>query len=674
MSDDMQAYRDVFASESAEYLQSIIDGLLLLEANQTDLEPVEVVFRGAHSLKGMAAAMGYDRTADLTHKMEGLMDTVRKREQAPDSGLIDLMLRAVDTVKALIEDEMAGTATADAASMVTELLARTEGGARAVTPETRPAAAETAVTDEAEAGADAGVPTDAAELEVGEGTEKIARVTLDEACVLKSVRAYMVIKRLSHMGTVVETHPSAREIEDESFDRQFEVVVRTPASSGEVERAVAAVSEVAAVSAEERVTEEEAEAAPVATADQGSPFTRARNPITKLSETQTVRIAIGHLDTMVDLVGELVIIRARLENLAKAAGDVEVLEALEDLRRTSSELQHEVMQTRMVPVGNIFNRFPRMVRDLARDLGKDVAFEMEGLDIELDRTVLDEIGDPLVHLLRNAIDHGVEDAEVRAKAGKPARATVRLSAARERDEVLLTVSDDGAGMDAGRIWAKAVERGLCTPDQRDAYSLEDVLMLTCTPGFSTSESTTKVSGRGVGMDVVRGKIEYLGGSLSIRTVPGQGTEFVLSIPLTLAIVQALLLNAGGMTFALPLSFVGEVFGWDEVTVDTVEGGPCLSLRDGRVVPLYRLDVLIGAHDERGRRPEEGDFVVLVEQGDQARGMTVSGLVGRQEIVVKPLAKMLRHIRGLGGATVLGDGSVALILDPRMLFTMGDTRP
>jgi two-component system chemotaxis sensor kinase CheA len=656
MSDDMQAYRDVFVSESAEYLQGIVDGLLQLEADPNDLEPVEVVFRGAHSLKGMSAAMGYERTADLTHKMESLMDTVRKRVQPADRTLIDLMLRAVDVVKTLIEDEMAGTVAVDPSGMIVELTARTENPGAAKPTASAPVQEAEPVSPET-SGA------------IGGGTEKAVTVTLEDACVLKSVRAYMVIKRLSHMGAVVETHPSAREIEDENFDRTFEVVVRTPASADDVAKAVRGVSEVADATVAERASEVEPDSAAPAVAEE-SPFVRTRNAIPKLSETQTVRVAIGHLDTMVNLVGELVIIRARLENLAKVAGRTDILEALEDLRRTSSELQHEVMQTRMVPVGNIFNRFPRMVRDLARDLDKDIAFEMEGLDIELDRTVLDEIGDPLVHLLRNAVDHGVESASDRAASGKPLRATVRLVAARERDQVLLIVTDDGKGMDPDRIWAKAVEKGLVTPEQRDACTSEDVLMLTCTPGFSTAESATKVSGRGVGMDVVRGKIEYLGGSLTIRSVPGEGTEFTLSLPLTLAIVQALLVTAGGLTFALPLSFVGEVFAWDEVEVGTVEGGPVLSLRDGRVVPLYRLDVLIGSHDDQ---PTEGEYVVLVEQGEQARGLTVCELVGRQEVVIKPLAKMLRHIRGLGGATVLGDGSVALILDPRMLFSMGDER-
>jgi two-component system chemotaxis sensor kinase CheA len=654
---DMRAYRDVFLSESAEYIQAIIEGMLALEADTHDLEPVEVVFRGAHSLKGMAAAMGYERTSELTHKMESLMDTVRKREQAVDGALVDLMLRAVDVAKALIDDESNGRAAVDASAITAEIEERTRQTTGSAAAGQRP---------DGEGSAHGAVS-----LEPGERIVH-ASVDLEEECVLKSVRAYMVMKRLNHMGQVVETVPSAREIEDELFGTTFEVYVRTRSTPQDVERAVLGVTEVHAVRVEE-VEGAPAGEGPADVGATGEPRPRARTVVPKLSESQTVRISIAHLDTLVDLVGELVILRARLETLASECEDLRMNEAVERLHAISADLQHEVMQTRMVPVGNIFNRFPRMVRDLARDLGKDVAFEMDGLDIELDRTVLDEIGDPLVHLLRNAIDHGVEPAPARIAAGKPPRGLVRLTAARERDQVLISVSDDGAGMDLDRIWRKAVERGMCVEGERDQYSPEDLLMLTCTPGFSTTEQATKVSGRGVGMDVVRGKIEYLGGSLHIRPQAGGGTEFELSLPLTLAIIQALLVSTNGQTFALPLGAVTEVFAPDEIDADTVDAMPVVTLRDGRVVALHRLDVLLGFCDDATRLPGPHEHIVLVEMGDTARALAVESLEGRQEIVIKPLSRMFRGVRGLGGATVLGDGSVALILDPRMMFSMGGDR-
>lgn len=649
MSDDMSAYKDVFLSESAEYIQSITDGLLALESDPHDLEPVETVFRGAHSLKGMSAAMGYERTAELTHKMESLMDTVRQRVQPVDSSLIDLMLRAVDAVKELIADESEGGAAVDVADVVEQLVAR----ASAPTPQDPSAS----VGQPAAPGRAAGAHD--------EGRAYVVTIELAEECVLKSVRAYMAIKRLGHMGTVVETRPSAREIEDEQFDRSFEVVLQTHESPEAVEKAVGAVSEVESV----KVAEMEVSGSP-ASAEETPAQASVRKAVPKLAETQTVRISIGHLDNMVNLVGELVIIRSRLERIARDMASSDLAETLSALEQVSGELQHEVMQTRMVPVGNIFNRFPRMVRDLARDLGKDVGFEMQGLDIELDRTVLDEIGDPIVHLLRNAIDHGIEDPATREASGKAPRGCVRLSAMRERDQVRIVVSDDGKGMDADTIFSKAVERGICTADERQGLSESDIFMFTCAPGFSTAASATKVSGRGVGMDVVKGKIEYLGGTLTIRSTPGEGTEMWLTLPLTLAIIQALLVSSGEQVFALPLSAVSEVLDLSEVRIKTVDGNPVVVLRDGAVAPLDRLDVLVGEPDAEHGVPGAEDQVVLMEIGEDVRALAVRELLGRQEIVIKPLSPLFKTLGGLGGATVLGDGRVALILDPRTLFTMG----
>ncbi|MEN6430012.1 MAG: chemotaxis protein CheA, partial [Coriobacteriales bacterium] len=458
MSDDMSAYKDVFLSESAEYVQSITDGLLALENDPNDLEPVETVFRGAHSLKGMAAAMGYEKTAELTHKMEGLMDTVRKREQAVDAELIDLMLQAADAVRDLIADESSGGGSFDAAPVVEALLARTarrseKGGAH-----------------DTDTG---GVPASGAASGGAAGDVMRVTVTLEEGCVLKAVRAYMALKRLGHMGEILETEPDARAIEDERFDRLFVVIFHTREPAEAVSRALLAISEIENV----EVTMESRSRYDTSVESTGG--TRAHAAVPKLAEAQTVRVSIGHLDSMVNLVGELVIVRARLERIARQIQDPELAEALDALQQISSDLQHEVMQTRMVPVGNIFNRFPRMVRDLARDLGRQVEFQMSGLDIELDRTVLDEIGDPIVHLLRNAIDHGVEPPAERTAAGKPEKGTIRLAAERDREQVRIIVSDDGHGMDPDKIWSKAVERGLVREDERDSYTLADILMLTC---------------------------------------------------------------------------------------------------------------------------------------------------------------------------------------------------
>lgn len=668
---EMDAYKDIFMSESAEFVQAITDGLLALESNGGDLEPVETVFRGAHSLKGMSAAMGYNRTADLTHRMESLMSRVRKRERAVDSELIDLMLEAVDMVRALIADESEGRSDVDPAIIIARILAmvgdESTSGQNAAEP-TGAGPEGPAPKVEASVSFDAEAPAAEGPANTGESAPESAHtyrvtVTLEEACVLKAVRAYMVIKRLTHMGEVLETIPEAREIEDEQFDREFVVVVRASGSSDEVEKATIGVSEV-----EKAVVEVvAAPSVPIKPAGASSGLA-ARPAIPKLSETQTVRIAIGHLDTMVNLVGELVILRSRLGRLARELGARELEDTLEELHRVSSELQHEVMHTRMVPVGNIFNRFPRMVRDLARDLGKDVAFEMDGLDIELDRTVLDEIGDPIVHLLRNSVDHGIEDGATREVAGKTPRGTVRLTAARERDQVRIAVSDDGRGIDVERIWEKACSMSIVDADSREAYRDQEVLLLTCLPGFSTAEKATKVSGRGVGMDVVKGKIEHLGGSLSINSTPGSGTDIVLTLPLTLAIIQALMIGAAGRTFAIPLGSVDEVLSPQDAAIDTVDGAPVIVMRDHSIVPIFRVDSLLGLGGTANQLPGDNEHLVLVEDAvGHQRALVVQQLFGRNEIVVKPLSRMFRDTRGIGGATVLGDGRVALIVDPRTIF-------
>lgn len=631
----MAAYKDVFLSESAEYLQAMTEGLIELESSPESVEPVETVFRGAHSLKGMAAAMGYSATAELTHKMETAMDAVRRKVRAADAELVDLMLRALDAVRALIDEESEGRPAPDSSTIVGELLAAAEGGEAPASPASAPGGRRVRVV-----------------------------VTLDEATALKSVRAYMVIKRLGHLGTVVDTVPSAREIEDERFERAFEVVVESGVPLEEMIAAAAHVTDVESVDARE---EEPPARQPVEATEPEQHEGRARRPVTKLAETQTVRVSIGHLDHLVDLVGELVILRARLDRLAAAFEDRGLTETVEELHRVTAELQHEVMQTRMVPVGNIFNRFPRMVRDLARDLGKEVSFEMDGLDIELDRTVLDEIGDPIVHLLRNSIDHGVEPPADRGAAGKASRATVRLQALRERDQVSIIVADDGRGMDLDRIWRRAVEAGLVREAERESYTDRDVAMLTCTPGFSTVDEATRVSGRGVGMDVVKGKIEYLGGSLEISTGRGTGTAFELSLPLTLAIVQVLLMSCGEQVYAVALSAVAEVLSPEEVRIETVDGTPVVVLRTEEVVPLFPLWGLLNDEVAWDRSPGSDEQIVLVSHGAKRNAVLVDGIVGRQEVVIKPLSRLFKNVRGLGGATLLGDGTVALILDPRTLF-------
>lgn len=641
----MSAYRDVFLSESAEYLQAMTDGLLALESDPVDLEPVETVFRGAHSLKGMAAAMGYTRTQGLTHTMESLMSTVRSRQQIADSTLIDLMLQATDRVREVIDDESAGQETVSIDDITALLAERTAyaGGSGPAAP------------------AQVAAPT--ADMIVRGAAYRVT-VTLDEGCVLKGVRAYMVIKRLGHLGVVIETIPSARDIEDEQFDRSFQIVVQTKATPAILHEAVMAITEIEDATVEMVASDTGSTTSPDAA---GGAVGTERSSTPRVADTQTVRISIGHLDAIVNLVGELVTIRSRLEDIAGRVDDGDLIESLGVLNRVSTDLQQEVMQTRMVPVSNIFNRFPRMVRDLAQGLGKEVVLEMEGLDIDLDRTVLDEIGDPIVHLLRNAIDHGIESPDERRAASKPARGTIRLTAERVRDQVSISVTDDGRGIDVERIWNKAAERGLVDGAARGSYTDQQVLMLVCAPAFTTVDHATRISGRGVGMDVVKGKIEYLGGTIMLTSAPGQGMRVSLQLPLTLAIIQALLVQSGEHVYAIPLNAVDEVLSPEEVAVKSVDGAAVVTLRDGSVIGLSDLDAIHGRAS-----PEDdslvGKHLILVRSGQTLHALSVPALLGRREIVIKPLSPLFRELQGFAGATVLGDGRVALLLDPRSIFS------
>jgi two-component system chemotaxis sensor kinase CheA len=636
----MSAYRDVFFAESVEYLESITHELLNLEAQPNDLAPVEVVFRGAHSLKGMAGAMGYGKTADFTHRMEGVMDPVRKREQAVDRPLIDLMLRCVDAVRALIAEESGDGPPADVAALVTQLDVRVEAQS---SPASAPAAS---------------APAWAPGIDVAsDGPLVSVRVALDEGSVLKSVRAYLVLKRLGMLGTVVSTDPDAVALEEERFGTTFAVRIRTPLAVDDIMAAVLSVAEV--VDATAAVVDEPDELDAPATKEHPAD-----------ARPRTVRVPIARFDALLDLVGELVILRSRLERTAARLQEPELDEELGLLASVTGELRHQVMHTRAVPVGSVFNRFPRLVRDLARKLDKAVAFSMTGLDIEVDRTVIDELSDPLVHMLRNAVDHGIEPAERRVAAGKPAEGAVTLAAYGEAERVRIVVTDDGRGIDRDRVWERACEAGLVDSAARDTYSDSDILWLTCLPGLSTATHATEISGRGVGMDVVKDRIERLGGTLQMRSAPGVGTEVELVLPLTLAIIQGLLVSVGGRIHVLPLAAVTEVLAPEDVVEKSIEGSPVLVVRGDVVAPLFRLDEILGPRSADGRTLEPGDRIVLIEASGEPRALVADRLLGRQEVVVKPLSPYFRGIRGLAGATVLGDGSIALILDPRTLCETG----
>ncbi len=497
----------------------------------------------------------------------------------------------------------------------------------------------------------------------------LLRITLDEDCVLKSVRVFMVFKRISQASRIVKSVPPVEDLEDEKFDTSFEVLVATREDQQQLRKSILAIAEVEGVEiiplevpVAEEVAEEAGRPAEEEEKQQWEPRERGEAKPAQAAalpiRTQSVRVNISRLDNLMNLVGELVINRTRLMEIASTYNIAELKETLDHTARLTADLQDEVMKTRMVPVEHVFNRFPRMVRDLAKSQGKDVDFNIEGKEIELDRTILDEISDPLMHLLRNAVDHGIDYPEERERLGKPRRGIITLLARRDRNYVSIEVSDDGQGVDHERIFELAVQRGLASPEEKRAFTDDEILRFLASPGFSSASEVSGVSGRGVGLDVVKSKVESLGGMLVMTSQKGRGTTFAMKLPLTLAIIQALLVEAGGEIYAIPLGTVRETAVVDEHEIRQVQHQEVIFLRE-ETVPLLRLHRLLGIPQENGK----GSFpVVVVEIAVRSLAIAVDELLGQQEIVITSLDRFLKGIKGFAGATILGSGRVALILD------------
>lgn len=488
---------------------------------------------------------------------------------------------------------------------------------------------------------------------------RILRLTvdLDRDCVLKSVRVFMVFKKLAQLGEVLASMPSVDALEEERFERSFEVGFATAKMPERIREALLGISEVAWVSIESVYEPPAGDREEVAAGSAGPEAEKAALALAR--KTQSIRVNITRLDALMSLVGELVINRTRLAEIASGYDIPELKDALDHTMRLTAELQDEVMKTRMVPVEHVFNRFPRMVRDLARSQGKEIEFVVEGKEIELDRTILDEISEPLIHMIRNAVDHGMEIPEVRIANGKAGKGRIRLSAYRDRNYVAVSVEDDGEGMDPAAVFDRAVTRGLISEEERRQITADELLRIVSMPGFSTTESVDDVSGRGVGMDAVKYKAESLGGFVVLDTAPGIGTRVTLMLPLTLAIIQALLVEVSGETYAVPLGIVRETQVVDPSEVKTIQNHEAVFVRD-ETVPLLRLDRALGC--PRSTNGNEPFPVVITEIGPRLVAVGVHSLVGQREIVINALDRLLKRVEGFAGATILGTGRVSLILD------------
>lgn len=654
---DVNEYLGLFLDESQEHIQSVNTQLLKLEQTGSQ-EAIQEIFRSAHTLKGMSATMGYESVANLTHEMESALDLVRAGKKESNQLLLDTMFSAMEQIEEMIANIETGGRGANVDVTATVSAFQSFIGS---SPKAAPTVEANVFT--------ADLYTDSVITQAKEtGFEAFQlHVKLSDAVVLKAARAYMVFDRLQELGEVVRTLPETEAIEQEQFDLSFDVLFVSQETADVIEHAVSQVSEVehvlvtvytsassepeVAVSAE---TVAVAEAKPKVEADE--PKEQA------VAQAKTIRVNLERIDRLMNLFEEFIIDRGRLERLADEVGQPELNETVEKIKRGTNELQSLVLTLRMMPIEQVFNRFPRMVRSVAKDIHKKVQLEITGAETELDRTVIDEIGDPLVHLIRNAIDHGIELPEVRVAAGKPEQGSLALRAYHGGNRVFIEIEDDGAGIHVDKVRSKALERGVITPEEATAMTDNEVAMLIFAPGFSTADVVTDLSGRGVGLDVVKNKIESLGGVVTLETVVGQGTKFQVSLPLTLSIISAMLVQAGEETYAIPLSSILETTLLDEADILTAHRERVFDFR-GQLVPLVYLKEMFAIETETKTQFP----VVVVRKGNKLVGVVVNDLIGQQEIVMKPLGTYLEGIPAISGATILGDGRVALIVDSNDLF-------
>lgn len=677
---DTNQYMDMFLDESHEHLQSLNEGLLSLEENSDDVSVVNEIFRNAHTLKGMSATMGYNKIAELTHEMEDVLDLIRKEQLKLNEDIIDTLFKCLDSLEQMINS--VGDGEAEDVVDVTDLVAKLSSISKGTPmPKAADATAKAAPQEAADSPSIVLTDIDKDVLKQAKESGMIGvhvQVTLAATCLLKSARSYMVMNALDELGDVIKSVPPAEDLEQEKFDHTFDVLLITAAEVKDVEEALESISEIEKVSvnvvdaeakAGEKATPAEAPKAAEAKPQAKAPVkTPAKAPAKKEAskkdaahhkhQSQSVRVDIDKLDTLMNLMGELVINKVRLEQIGQTHRLAELTETLEQMDRVTTDLQNIVMKVRMVPVSAVFNRFPRMVRDVSKELNKEINLTIEGEETELDRTVIDEIGDPIMHLLRNSLDHGVEHPDDREAKGKPRTGEVGLIARHEGNNVVIMVTDDGAGINADVIRRKAVEKGMISQEEADKLDDADAVRLIFLPGFSTADKITDISGRGVGMDVVRSKIEALSGHVDVETKIDEGSVFKIKLPLTLAIIQAMLVKVQEEMYAIPLGSIDSTINIQPTDIKTVRNKEVIVLR-GEIIPIIRMEETLQVPHVKD---SDEIFVVVVHAGEAKAGIVVDNLIGQQEIVIKTLGNLFAGLKMFSGATVLGDGRVALILD------------
>lgn len=700
---DISQYLEIFIDESNEHLQNLNTQILNLESDPENMDTINEIFRAAHSLKGMAGTMGYKRMQTLTHDMENVFSEVRNGNIKVSPHMVDILFQCLDALDEYVNNvkESADEGTNENEPLIRQLNAVLDGPDKAKessSPETKEKTEETGDSRKW-----LNIVLDSAQQNVikaaaGQGKNVYGlTVTVQESCILKAARAFLVFKAVEEMGEIIVSNPSAQDVEDEKFDLDFSLIVVSDEDIEKMKTAAASVSEIASVVGEAIVLENMAakdkyedaapepepqpqavppaaveravEAAPAAEAASKPAAPKAgdkKQAPGKPVVNRTVRVDIEKLDVLMNLVSELIIAKNSLVSVSNQVQgqNQSVNEQIEYLENVTTNLHESVMKVRMVPIESVVSKFPRMIRDLSKKLDKKMELYMTGEETELDRTVVDEIGDPLMHLLRNSADHGLESADVRVQRGKPAVGSIFLDAYQDGNNVVIEVRDDGNGIDVEAVKNKALERGAVTPEQAANMTDKEIIDLLFLPSFSTAKKVTDVSGRGVGLDVVKSKIEALSGEVEVKSKLGEGSTWIIRLPLTLAIIQALMVVVGGEKYAISLGTIQTIEDIAPEDIRLVQNKEVIHLR-GSVIPLIRLSNVLDV--ESTKSPEEHLMVVIVKKGDKLAGLVIDDMIGQQEIVIKSLGKYIKQCKFISGATILGDGEVALILDANALI-------
>lgn len=681
---DTTEYLGVFLDESREHIESLYEQLLNLEKNPDEKEIIDEIFRSAHTLKGMSATMGFNDLSNLTHKLENVFDAIKQEKVFAEPSMIDVMFEAVDMLNEMVEDIASG---GDGAKDVTEIVEHLKGIVHPGESNAREAKDEKQAASEKE-GSKSEVSCSLKWIDsVDEYELTILResvdqgffnyeiqVTIHENCLLKGARVFMVFELLEKMGEIVKADPPVEELEEEKFEQSFTLLYVSKEETDVIRSKIFKISEIEAVDIhqldpaifENKAAEENKKKLAENNQSEKKAATKTKKTSKKESSVtnKTIRVNIERLDTLLNLFEEFVIDRGRLQQIASELNHRELTETVEHMQRVSEDLQNVILNIRMVPIETVFNRFPRMIRQLSKDLNKDVRVEIIGEETELDRTVIDQIGDPLVHLIRNALDHGIETPEARKQKGKPAQGMLRLEAYHSGNHVYIEITDDGAGINREKVLKKAIEKGMVDEKKSDQLTDQQVAELILSSGFSTKEKVSSVSGRGVGLDVVKDTIVSLGGKISIDSELHRGTTFSIQLPLTLSIISVLLIELQEEKYAIPLSSIIETAVIHKSEMKQIHQNKVIDFRD-KIIPLVFLNDVFSVPSS-GKEEDDYLSIVIVKKGEQLTGLVVDSFIGQQEVVLKSLGKYLQNTFAISGATILGNGEVALIIDSNQL--------